>query len=29
MMKELIIDLLDLWFKVSDTDLIVDIRDDY
>ena len=27
--RELIINLLDLWFTVSDTDLIVDVRDDY
>jgi len=27
--KELIIDMLDLGFTVSDTDLIVDVRDDY
>jgi len=28
-MRERIIDLLELWFTVSDTDLIVDVRDDY
>jgi len=28
-MRELSIDLLDLWITVSDTDLIDDVRDDY
>jgi len=28
-MRELIIDLLDLWFTVSDTDLVIDDRDGY
>jgi len=28
-MRELMIDLLDLWFTVADADLVVDVRDEY